>query len=66
MSANESESESDEGGQSDEDEPDFESRTKAAVPLQPVTKKICWNKEGKISWEVYMGEDQYGQRGSKN
>ena len=41
MSANESKSESDEGGQLDEDEPDFESRTKEAVPLQPVTKEIC-------------------------
>ena len=46
MSANESESESDEGGQLDEDEPGFESRTEAAVPLQPVTKEECWNKEG--------------------
>ena len=48
MSANESESEfeSDEGGQSDEDEQDFESRTEVAVPLQPVAKEICWNKEG--------------------
>ena len=33
-------------GQSDEDEPDFEPRTEAAVPLQPVSKKICWNKVG--------------------
>lgn len=39
MSANKSESESDEGGQLDEDEPDFESRTEAA-------KEISWNKEG--------------------
>lgn len=40
MSANESESESNEKGQLDKDKPDFESRTKAA-------KKISWNKEGK-------------------
>ena len=46
MSANESEHESDEVGQVDEEEPDIESRTEVAVPLQPVTKEICWNKEG--------------------
>lgn len=34
------------GGQSYEDEPDFESSTKEAVPLQAVSREICWNKEG--------------------
>ena len=46
MSANDSESELDKKGQIDEEEPDIESRTKVAVPLQPVTKEIYWNKEG--------------------
>ena len=56
MSANESESESDEGGQSDEDEPDFEPRTEAAVPLQPVSKEICWNKEGENNLRGIYGK----------
>ena len=41
MSANESESESDKGGQLDKEEPDFESKTEAAVPLQPFMTEIC-------------------------
>ena len=45
MSANESESELDKGGQLDKEEPDFESKTKAAILFQSVTKEICWNKE---------------------
>ena len=46
MSANESKFESDKGGQVDEKKPDIKSRTKVVVLLQPVTKKICWNKKG--------------------
>lgn len=46
MSANEFESESDERQQLNEEKPDFESKIKAAIPLQSVTKEICWNKEG--------------------
>ena len=46
MSANESESELDKGGYLDMEKPDFESKTEVAVPFQPVTKEICWNKEG--------------------
>lgn len=41
MSVNESESESDEEGQLDKEEPGFESKTEVAVSLQPITKEIC-------------------------
>lgn len=45
MSANESESELDKERQLDEEKPDFESKTKTAIPFQPITKEIYWNKE---------------------
>lgn len=45
MNANESKSQSNEGGQLDEEEPNFESKTKAAIPYQSVTKEIYWNKK---------------------
>ena len=67
MSANESESESNKRGQSDEYEPDFEPRTKAAVPFQLVSKEICWNMEEENKLRgIYMGKDQYRQLGGKN
>ena len=55
MSANESKSELDKGGQLDEEKPDFESKTKVAVPLQAVTKEICWNKKGENKLRAIYG-----------
>lgn len=47
ISANEFELESNKERQLDKEESDFEFKSKVAVFLQPVTKKICQNKERK-------------------
>lgn len=66
INAHESESESDEGRQLYENEPDSESRTEVAVPPQPITKETCWNKEGENKLKgIYERRSVSSARGQK-